>query len=452
MGALSAQVSSLSPYSRFALGELSPWGTTAQRSMGGITSVSADPFSVNGANPASYSFLFRTAYNLDIRATGLYIDDGSQKVGLYGGGLSSAQFGFKKQGSKWGYGLGLRPFSSSGYDLSVTTEDADVGEVSYSYNGDGGISLAHAGLSRLIPIKGYKGLLQGDSAKQDTSTYRHQISIGANVDYYFGKLTSIRRVNYAASGFYDTRINTSTALGSITGTLGIITTWNLGKTYKGKETISKTDLVIGGTYNPQRDFLARYSELNESVFTTSLGTEFVADTALYIPESDGVMTMPARLTAGASLTHTDAKSRLWILSADLHMQDWSAFATDFDFLSEVTTLQAYQQLSVGLELTPRPIFETEGAFLRSSYRFGFRMADSYITVRDHSISEWAASSGISIPITNSKSSSKFHFGMEVGSRGTTSNALIQETFVHAFAGFSFSPTRGNNWFVKRKYD
>ena len=152
------------------------------------------------------------------------------------------------------------------------------------------------------------------------------------------------------------------------------------------------------------------------------------------------------------MVRQDAKTRNWVLSADLHMQDWSAFATDFDFLSEVTTLQAFQQLSVGLELTPRPIFEAEGALLRSSYRFGFRMADSYITIRDQSISEWAASSGISIPISNSKSTSKFHLGMEFGSRGTTTNALIQETFVHAFVGFSFSPNRGNHWFVKRKYD
>ena len=186
-----AQVSSLSPYSRFALGELSPWGTTVQRSMGGITSVSTDPFSVNGANPASYSFLFRTAYNLDIRATGLTVDDGSQKVGLYGGCLSSAQYGFKKQASKWGFGLGIRPFSSSGYDLSVTTENEDVGEVEYSYTGDGGLSIAHAGLSRVFPLKGTKGLFQNSEAAEDTSTYRHQVSIGANLDYYFGKLTSI---------------------------------------------------------------------------------------------------------------------------------------------------------------------------------------------------------------------------------------------------------------------
>ena len=87
----------------------------------------------------------------------------------------------------------------------------------------------------------------------------------------------------------------------MTATLGIISKWNLSKTLKDGNIQSRTDFVFGATYSPQRDFTAKYSELNESVFTTSLGTEFVADTALYIPESNGSMTMPGRITVGASL-------------------------------------------------------------------------------------------------------------------------------------------------------
>lgn len=443
-----AQVASLSPYSRFALGELQSPGTTAQRGFGGITAVDANRFSVNGYNPASYSYLFRTAYNLDIRATRLSVDDGNEQVDLYGGTLNSAQFGFKRQGSKWGYGLGLRPYSSSGYDIAINEELEDVGDVRYTYTGDGGLNQAHAGLSRAFAIKAKSGLLES-AAEGDTLAPMHTISCGVNVDYLFGQLATTRRVLYAEPGYYDTRIQNNTNVQTLSATAGVLALFQLKSASRALG--AHTDLLVGATYSPERAAGVTYSVLNESIFSTG-GSEFVTDTAAYQPNTDGTMNVPARLTAGLGLIHQDAKERTWTLAADIKLQDWTTFSTDFDLLSEVTELQQYQELSFGVSVNPALLSENTGALQRGTYRLGLRTADSYITVRDNPISEWALSGGFTLPISKSNSTSMFHFGIEFGSRGTTANNLIQENFIHTFAGFSFSPVRSNQWFVERKYD
>lgn len=443
-----AQVASLSPYSRFALGELQSAGTTAQRGFGGITAVDASRFSVNGNNPASYSYLFRTAYNLDIRATRLSVDDGNEQVDLYGGTLNSAQFGFKRQGSKWGYGLGLRPYSSSGYDIAISEELEDVGDVLYTYTGDGGLNQAHAGISRAFAIKGKSGLLES-AAEGDTLVPMHTVSFGVNLDYLFGQLATTRRVLYAEPGYYDTRIQNNTNVQTLSATAGVLALFQLKSASKALG--AHTDLLVGATYSPERAAGVTYSVLNESIFSTG-GSEFVTDTAAYQPNTDGTMNVPARLTAGLGLVHQDSKERTWTLAADIKLQDWTTFSTDFDLLSEVTELQQYQELSFGVSVNPALLSENTGALPRGTYRLGFRTADSYITVRDNPISEWALSGGFTLPISKSNSTSMFHFGMEFGSRGTTANNLIQEHFIHTFAGFSFSPVRSNQWFVERKYD
>ena len=443
-----AQVASLSPYSRFALGELQSPGTTAQRGFGGITAVDANRFSVNGYNPASYSYLFRTAYNLDIRATRLNVDDGNEQVDLYGGTLNSAQFGFKRQGSKWGFGLGLRPYSSLGYDIAIEEDLEDIGDVTYTYTGDGGLNQAHAGLSRAFAVKAKTGLLQ-HAAEGDTLTPMHTVSIGVNLDYLFGQLATVRRVLYSGSGFYDTRIQNNTNVQTVSATAGLLAQLRL-KT-SSKSLGRTTDLLVGATYSIERDAQVTYSTLNESIYSTG-GSEFVTDTAAYQPNTNGVMSVPASLTAGIGLTHRDSKDRTWTAATDIKLQDWSTFSTDFDLLSEVTELQQSQELSFGIAVTPRPLTDNTGAVQRGTYRLGFRTADSYITVRDNPISEWAVSGGLTLPISNSNSTSMFHFGIEFGARGTTANNLIQENFIHTFAGFSFSPVRSNQWFVERKYD
>lgn len=447
----SAQVSSLSIYSRFGLGQLQPQGNTISRGMGGVTASLADPFSVNANNPASYAFLSRTTYNLDVQSAFIQVANQNEQVDLMGGGLNSINLGLKRQGAKWGLALGIRPFSTQGYELTSTIEEDLLGEVTYSYEGEGGISQAHVGVARRFMFNACKGLLDKRGADPDTLAPRHVVSIGANLDYYFGQLQTVRRVRYAQSNTYDTRITRETDFGTINATFGALAVLNLSNTYAEGKSIRRTDLILAATLSPARDYQVGFEEINESIFTTSLGSEFVTDTAAWTPSSNGKLNIPDRLTLGAGVTHMDTKGREWQLLADIKLQDWTQFSSEFNVLQE-EQLQAFQETSIGFSLTPRNVLVKDGALLRATYYLGARSTQSYLAIQDYSLSEQAVSTGISIPISQRRSLSKFHLGIELGSRGTTDNNLIQEQFINVLAGFSFSPIHENRWFVERKYD
>jgi len=52
------------PYSKFGIGEFVNSNNTVLRGMGNVTSAYANPFQVNSDNPASYSFLQRTTFEV----------------------------------------------------------------------------------------------------------------------------------------------------------------------------------------------------------------------------------------------------------------------------------------------------------------------------------------------------------------------------------------------------
>ena len=64
---LRAQVSTSSPYSRYAVGDLQQGGFAKNLGMGGLRYGLMQPFNINFANPASYSTLLLTGGNAAAR-------------------------------------------------------------------------------------------------------------------------------------------------------------------------------------------------------------------------------------------------------------------------------------------------------------------------------------------------------------------------------------------------
>ena len=117
---IQAQTSTASPYSRYGLGDLNTYSFSNAQGMGGIgaglQNDSLAPFNINIYNPASYSSLKLSTF--EVGATGNKLDVQSATSSYSSG---SASLGYVAMGIPvkrwWGLAFGLTPFSNVGMIL-----------------------------------------------------------------------------------------------------------------------------------------------------------------------------------------------------------------------------------------------------------------------------------------------------------------------------------------------
>lgn len=136
-----AQENTSSPYSYFGIGLPRFKGTAENRSMGGI-SVFSDSIHLNLQNPAGYGKLGLTTYTVGLTQNTETIESNEGSDHLSNTTIDYIALGFPA--GKWGFGFGVTPFTSVGYELRKSNEDR------YSeYTGRGG-------LNRLYLSAGYR--------------------------------------------------------------------------------------------------------------------------------------------------------------------------------------------------------------------------------------------------------------------------------------------------------
>ena len=86
-----------------------------------------------------------------------------------------------------------------------------------------------------------------------------------------------------------------------------------------------------------------------------------------------------------------------------------------------------------------------------SYRAGYRLTNTRLNVNSQSVTEYAITAGLGVPLMKSKTSSTINIGMEFGNRGTKENGLIKESFTNFYLGISFNPMNKQRWFKPSKY-
>lgn len=451
-GDLCAQVSSLSPYSRFGIGTILAQGTSVNHGLGGSNTGFVDHFSINLENPASYSYLYNTTFNLGARGTMLTLSDENDSEKLNFASINNFAFVFKRQGGKFAASLGLVPYTTTGYSITDNQTLDEIGDVAFTYDGEGGINRANAGAAYRIDLKNNKGLLDKNLIP-DSGVVRHNISFGANMNYYFGSLNQSRRVLFSNPEFIHTRISTSTAIKDVNVTVGVLSLFNLKNKFVGSKRINKIDLMFGASYEIGSDFNTRFEELTETVLFFN-NTEVIVDTVLWVQESDGVISIPEKLAFGGGLRISNKGDRTMKFVVDYKEQDWSKFSGQFGTATDENLLSTATSISAGFEFTPKSLGKATRTGQRSSYRLGARQSASYLVLADHQITEQAISAGISVPMMKSQTfpPSKLNLGIEIGNRGTTEVNLIEESFVNFYVGFSLTPHVINKWFVQRKYD
>jgi long-subunit fatty acid transport protein len=403
------------PYSKYGIGELMNGNSAVLRGMGNITSAFQNPYEINSDNPASYSFIERTTFEIggtgstrNIVAPGLSYTTGTASLSYF-----TMAFPVNKNA---GIAFGFKPISNVYYAMADTipssTLPSPIGRVIRAYNGEGGVNEAYLGGAWR-----YKGL-----------------SLGFNLGYMFGTMQHITGTipfdSLATNRAYNATYANYTQLGGLH--------WKIGAMYERKLDSNYT-IRLGGTFTLSQNILERFNSYQVSSF--NFGDTIVNDTISNGGEQHGKLKLPMSFSLGAMLVRNDK----WNIGVDYSFTQWSGFhsAPDAD-LNQGVGSQAYK-LSLGGEYTP-DINNTRNYFSRVTYRYGLYYGSDYINLSGSQLPVYGFTAGASLPVR--RSLSHLHLALDLGRLGTTNNNLLQETYVRFTLGVSFN----DRWFIKRKYD
>lgn len=408
-----AQSTTSSPYSSFGLGTINGAYLPQNRALGGIAAGLRQPtsyFNINPANPASYSSLYLTSFDIGASGSLVNLARGNQDQDGFNASLSHITFGIPVN-KRSALSFGLLPYSQLGYDFKEAGV-IDTTDVNYLYHGEGGLSKAYLGYGFQIG--------------------KH-ISLGFNVSYLFGKLTKNRSAQFPSEpSALSSRIENSSSIGGLSYDYGFQYFTNISK---------KTRLTIG--YSGSAD--SKINSTDYTLFTRyrvdENGNESVALDSLYSREGEKFkLTLPMMHSAGFVIEQYNK----WLIGADFSYGKWSSYENQ----SDNTSLEDSYGIAVGAQITP-DITAVSNYLKLIDYRLGFNYNKSYIRLNNTDVKEMAVTAGLGFPLPSTRSTFyKLNLGAEFGRRGTLDNNLIRERFVNLYIGF----TLNDKWFQKYKFD
>jgi hypothetical protein len=410
-----AQRTSLSPYSFFGIGEEFSPVTVEQASMGGIGVAFSHYKYLNFTNPAAIANLRYTTYGFGGTHKELKLKSATSTQSSALTTFNYVGIGFPI-GKKAGFGVGIQPVSSVGYELENTILDAngDITELSL-FEGNGGVNRIYFNLGFLL----FKDL-----------------ALGAKASFNFGNINNT---------IIDQRVGLSlgTKYEEITQVRG--SAIQLGAQYK---KAVKDDLTItaGAAVKLSNEMRVNGDDYLYSVIL--LGAAQIPRDTLSTSGISGTFQMPLKSTLGIGIGKTDK----WYAGVEYETQD--AYQTS-GFLSTTNTAFRYgnsNRIGIGGFYIPK-INSISSYFDRITYRFGIRMENTGLLVDGSGtnsnfseIKDFGISFGLGIPL---KRLSTMNVGFEYGKRGTTDNNLIQENYLNLRLSLSLTDV---NWFIKRRID
>lgn len=451
-----AQLGTLSPYSGFGIGELNSSTSINRVGVGGMTAAWKDYFSINSANPATYSQLVKTTFQVEGFGKNVNFSNGSENQTLNLSGIDNINFVFKKKNGRHAFALGLHKFATTGYNVSDQLSSDDFGDLTYHYEGSGGISVFNFGYSHEIKIKGFTGLLESKTAldslnKEKLRIVRYRIAFGANSDWYFGVTNKLQRTEFEDNSYLNTKIKTQAQVKDVNFTLGVHANINLyNKGLLDNSTKKRLDLLLGASYTFGNELQTTFSSLKSTYVINTLDEQILIDTISFQDPTQGYMAIPQKIDIGFGLLkQVKGTSIQW--GFNFTTQDWTTFETKIGDDIQTSTLDKSTIIATGFEYTPQLPDKDYAYYKVITYRVGGRLHDTYLTINNQKIEEKVLTAGISLPFLRSDSYSKMNLGMEFGTRGTTEAGLIQEQFTNILIGFTFTPhNRNNRWFLVRK--
>lgn len=396
-----AQEGTSSPYSFYGIGLTTFKGTVENRSMGGL-SVYSDSIHINLQNPATYGKLALTTYTVGGSHSQVNVktdsEDGNSSVTT----LDYLAIGVPA--GKFGFGFGLIPYSSVGYNLASVNEE----------EGTGGRFSGTGGLNKVYVSAGYE--------------VTKNFSLGAGVDYNFGTIENKNIFLRQEIEYGSREVNRSNLSG---------VNFNFGLNYNAMLS-EKLEVMASAVYAPQRNLSSENRRELATIAYVS-GQEFEVESR-DLPIEDTEMTLPAQYTLGTGI----GQPRKWFLGVEYT----NTGASDFNnrsFSQDRASFTEAAKYKVGGFYIPN-YSPVASYFNRIVYRAGFRMEQTGLELDGKAIDEFGISFGIGLPA--GRTFSNANLGFEYGQRGTTNAGLIQEDFFN----LSISLSLNDRWFMKRKFD
>ena len=431
---LMAQTGDNSPYSRFGIGDLSDDAFQHLKQMGSLGNAYTDAFQINIKNPASYSFLRTTAFDMGIYAKNGTLKTEDQSASQWTGNLEYLSLGFplynplnqlldrEQKDISIGMTFTLKPYSTVSYDLYTDDTSIDsLGTFQRTYTGQGGT---------------YK-FLWGNSIK-----YK-DFAFGANLGYLFGKITYNRSIDFNEIGLArQNRFSTDYNLKGFLYDIGLIYSKVLNKKEMedSNGSTSKT-LKIGLTFNSATSFSTESNIQNLGVFFAGLAASTIDTSITSIRGQPGKGKLPG--SVGLGIHYTSGEK--WSIGADYNATSWSNYFNDGNN-ETLGTLENTNSIAVGGYV--RPNYKSFTSFWkRVYYRYGAYNRSDPRLIGGEQIKSQGLTFGMGLPFIFQRKVSHANLGIDIGRSGM--NTSIQENYIRFTLGFTFND---DEWFVKRKYN
>lgn len=399
---LCAQEGTSSPYSFYGIGLQKFKGTMENRSMGGL-SILADSIHLNLQNPAAYGELRLTTYTVGTNYNGLRL---SNEAGdsSYKDNATIEYLAIGIPAGKFGFGFGVIPLNSVGYEVIEETGSA----VENLFTGSGGLNKVY--LSAGVKIN-------------------KNLNVGLDFNYNFGRIENKNIFGNVDSFFRTRELNQANLSG-----FG----FSLGLTYKTKIN-EKLELSTSIVSTPSIKLSSENSSELASISLLSNGSELVSDRQ-DIPIADSELELPAEFKIGAGI----GEAKKWFMGAEYNYLSSEKLKTR-PFSDENVFYENGSKLKLGGYYIP-DYNSLTSYFQRVVYRAGFRYEESGLIVNNESINEFGISFGIGLPVGNLFSNA--NIGFEYGQRGTTNQGLVKEDFFNV----SLSLSLNDQWFRQIKFN
>ena len=428
---MSAFAQENSPYSRYAIGDLTPNHNAFTRGMGGIAAGVADNRSINFTNPSSLTSITNTIFDVgtEIDYRILKSTNPAKKFTSANTYVSYLAMAFPlttpkmaKKDMLWAMSFGLKPVSKINYKIEKAERLVGIDSLHTLYEGSGGLNQAFFGT-------GFK--------------YKN-LSIGINGGYMFGRkeYSTILTFINDSTFYYQSNSATKTSFGGLFINGGI--QYDLALAKDEKQRVTK-NLKIGVYGNLQQNLKSNNDLLRETIIYDQNGNIFRIDSVYQENNVKGKVKLPAMV--GAGFTYMDIH---WLVGADFEYGNWSSYRYNgqADQVQNNWTVRVGTQYYPAKENTPAKKY-----FNFVKYRAGFYYGSDYINVNKNR-PEYGFTLGTGMPLTSLKYKSRdpergfvmLNTALEIGNRGNKQTNL-RESIVRVSIGVSMNA----GWFQKRKF-
>lgn len=399
-----------SVYSYYGLGDMANTKFAFSRAMGNIGASLRTPYNINFDNPASYTAIAFSTYEVGIGGHRTSTENGiiSNKSGDMSVGYLALAFPITKF---WGSAAGIMPYSRTSYDIFKNDSLADIGEVKYTYIGDGTL---------------YR-VFWGNGFRYKT------FSAGVNVSYLFGTTDKSITANYIglrenfdSTGYiFDTRFN------DISQHKG----WVAGVGLQWQPQIKEGDKPLYLTVGLSAE-LGASLHISRATYWQRFLAGSPWDTELYNRAYGNTsQSLPATYKGGVGLL-----GKNWRLHLEAQQRLNHVFGTQGE-----AVWKDNWRISFGGSTFPE---KNNGSFFKNiSYRFGGYYDQGALQISGVDLPEYGITFGAGMPLSK-RGVSQLNVAFEGGQKGSTEKNLYQDSFFR----FAIGLTLNDIWFLKRKYD